>query len=242
MPSPFLFTPAFERAVEQALSPATFDAYRPLTRTTAFTDCLDLYTANTALSEALLGPMQTVEVAVRTAIRARLQHSFGVSWFRSGVLDFPPQSDSARALATLTLRYQQRKGHDGSPLYPTDEALGAVISNELTLGFWCSLFDKSFEELWRHCLRHAFPHVGRGLTRKEVSRRLHEIRRLRNRIAHHEQIVRYDLLYHYNAIVELMSFLNPIAAVWMSHHNRFQAVYREWQSLLPNPDQGPRSN
>lgn len=72
----------------------------------------------------------------------------------------------------LTLRYQQHKGQDGSPLYPTDEDLGEVISNELTLGFWCSLFGKSFEELWRQCLRHAFPQVGRGLTRKEVSRRL----------------------------------------------------------------------
>ena len=58
---------------------------------------------------------------------------------------------------------------------------------ERNFGFWAGLFDSQYEQKpWRVLLKPVFPHISRGLrTRGFVSKRLHNIRLLRNRIFHH---------------------------------------------------------
>jgi hypothetical protein len=105
--------------------------------------------------------------------------------------------------------------------------------SELSLGFWSSLFKRQYEDpLWRKTLGAAFPHVGGSLTRGQVFQRLDKIRLLRNRIGHHEQIIKYNLNDYYNEIIELVSWVCPITAIWLSHHNRFYEVIHEYQDPL----------
>ena len=59
------------------------------------------------------------------------------------------------------------------------------------------------------------------LTRKPLA----EIRTLRNRIAHHEPIVMWDLSRRYGKIMELTGWLSPATAEWCAAHNQFSQVY-----------------
>ncbi len=241
MQSGFLLTPPFEQAITRSLSSARLDSYAANDEMAGFPERIARYAANVALSEALFGPLQVTELTLRSAMVPQLEEAFGTRWFDPATIGFEQSSDSYRTLDKLRQKHAPGRRGGGQPSYPNDASLAQAIVPDLTLGFWMSLFDKQFEPLWRSHLRHAFAHVGRGLRRKEIRRRIDEIRRLRNRVAHHEQIIRYDLVYHYNSMIELISFINPIMAVWASHHNRFQETYNTYKALLPAPDSGPNT-
>jgi hypothetical protein len=68
----------------------------------------------------------------------------------------------------------------------TGAPVGKVIA-ELTFGFWPNLISKHFHPLWSASLHKAFPYA--HVPRRDVHFRLEVIRRLRNRIAHHEPIL-----------------------------------------------------
>lgn len=66
---------------------------------------------------------------------------------------------------------------------------------------------------------------GKGLRRKDFSGPLAPIRTLRNRIAHHEPIIEWDLPKHYGKMIEMTGWLCPAAAEWREAQSRFLEVY-----------------
>lgn len=54
----------------------------------------------------------------------------------------------------------------------------------VSFGFWAGLFSNHYEELWRHQLRHLFPHG--PIMRKNLTQRMRLLQRFRNRVAHHD--------------------------------------------------------
>jgi hypothetical protein len=96
----------------------------------------------------------------------------------------------------------------------------------LTFGFWTAMFGKEFVTLWRTTwYRIGTRPDGKSLGRKDFSRPLAPIRTLRNRIAHHEPIIDWNLPKHYGKILELTGWLSPAAAEWCVAHSRFLEVY-----------------
>ena len=75
------------------------------------------------------------------------------------------------------------------------------------------MFSPAYETLWRASLNAiaATPAGGR-LSRKQLSRRLTPIRLLRNRVAHHEPILHWDLRKHHLAMPEVTHWLSPPSA------------------------------
>ena len=62
------------------------------------------------------------------------------------------------------------------------------ILTQLTLGFWKSMFSSDFEDqLWKTALRKLFPN--KSITRTMVATWLEDIYLVRNRIAHHENVL-----------------------------------------------------
>jgi hypothetical protein len=217
----FVYTLDFERKIELALSRERLDTYREILPAGAtFVDLIQVYNANTAISEASMGPIQVVEITTRNSIHKHIANKYGDDWYQGNKLGLDPDGD--RAIKRLIRHYS------GSPRYNTPRTLAIKIVSELTLGFWTNLFRRQYEDpLWRKCLRFAFPHVGGALTRGDVYQVLDKIRRLRNRIGHHEQILHYDLNTHYNSIIDLLSWVIPVTAIWLSHHNRFYEVMEQ---------------
>jgi len=172
------------------------------------------YMWNTALSEALYGSLQGLEVTLRNKFHAQLSTRCGASWYENGavVLRYAQQDQVTRAKDQLR--------QQGKPLDPS-----RVIA-ELSFGFWVGLLSSKYENaLWRPHLRGVFAHAPSAFLRKDAHRVLDDIRFLRNRIAHHEPVLQRNLLAEHGEIITAIGWLCPVTAGWVAHHSRFAEVH-----------------
>lgn len=106
---------------------------------------------------------------------------------------------------------------------------GRIIS-ELSFGFWTSLFDTKFEmTLWK-TLRLSFPNCPKAIRkRKTMSSKFNSIRKLRNRIFHHEAVTwNLDVVKKYeNEILEAINWLNKDLINWMGDLNHLERIIEE---------------
>src|ERR1700694_4376445 len=100
-------------------------------------------------------------------------------------------------------------------------SVGKLVA-ELSFGFWTGLVGRQYEQtLWVPGLYRAFPNATRIVTagpegskkvklkRSQIAERLDAIRKLRNRIAHHEPIWDLGLQDRYREIIEAISWICP---------------------------------
>ena len=188
-----------------------------------------LYGQNTRLSEALYTPLQTLEVVLRNRIHAVLSERFGTHWFRSDLLVGPYQVEQVQS----ALDDLDRANKTVTP--------GRVVAS-LTFSFWTTMFNKDYEALWQQALhRIADRTAPKGLKRKNFSGPLTRIRLIRNRIAHHEPILGWDLPRHHDRMLELIDWLSPPAASWCRAYDRFPDVASQLNSrcILPASASAP---
>jgi hypothetical protein len=219
-------------ALEQALSSERFARYLAWADQDR-TGAVDLYGLNTRISESLYTPLQMLEVVLRNRIHSVLAEHRGEAWFNAagGIVVSPYQANQVeKAIEAL--------GKDGKAV-----TAGGVISS-LTFSFWTTLFHKDYETLWQQALyRIADPSAPRGLKRKSFSGPLTQVRLLRNRIAHHEPILGWDLRKHHERMLDMIAWLSPAAADWCRQHDRFPQVHPDGRLLhggnaLPGPPEG----
>jgi hypothetical protein len=182
---------------------------------------IELYTLNTRLSESFYTPLQALEIALRNRIHSVMTEARHEAWFRDdGALLGERQPDQlAKAIEDI-----EREGKDAAP--------GRIVA-ALTFSFWTSMFGKEYEALWQITLhRIASRPGGKGFKRKDFSGPLAAIRSLRNRVAHHEPIIMWNLPKHYDKIIELTGWLSPPAAEWCAANSRFRELYPAQRLIL----------
>ncbi len=88
------------------------------------------------------------------------------------------------------------------------------------------MFGTCYEEFWQTTLhRIGKKPNGKGLRRKDFSGPLTPIRTLRNRIAHHEPIVMWDIAKHHANMIDITEWIAPAAGAWCRSIDRFDQVY-----------------
>ena len=111
---------------------------------------------------------------------------------------------------------------------------GRIIS-ELAFGFWTSMFDVKFEKtLWKN-LRLAFPNCPKNIRkRKTMSAKFNAIRKLRNRVFHHEAITwNLNVLHNYkNDIIEGLNWLDKDLVKWASELNNVDEVINKHREII----------
>lgn len=199
--------------LEQALSLERFSRYLAWAGSDR-TQAIELYTLNARLSESLYIPLQMLEVALRNRIHAVMTEARHEQWFHdAGVLQGRWQTDQL----TKAIEDIREEGREPTP--------GRVVA-ALTFSFWTAMFGREYETLWQTTLhRIARRPDGKGLRHKDFSGPLSQIRALRNRIAHHEPILQWDLPRHHGNIVKLTGWLSPPAAEGCKAHSRFPEVH-----------------
>ncbi len=188
---------------------------------------LELYTLNTRISESLYTPLQSLEASLRNRIHAVLTEAFGdEGWFHQAAVLLNARQPEQLAKAIEDLKSVNKT--------PTPGRIAAALN----FGFWTAMFGPDYEGLWRASLhRIAAKPDGTGLRRKDFSGPLTPIRTIRNRIAHHEPIIMWDLRKHHKKMVELTRWLSPAAAAWCRENDRFEEVYpAERVSLASIPE------
>ena len=88
--------------------------------------------------------------------------------------------------------------------------------------------------LWQKLLKPCFPYMPRHLrTRKNVSVRFERIRRLRNRIFHHEPIwYWHDLANQHQDILEAIAWIEPAARDFVAVIDKFPDVYQNGRTVI----------
>jgi len=173
-----------------------------------------LYSWNIQVSAALQAPLGCLEVAYRNALHYRLSTLFGRGdWWLAPNIQL---HHTAQRMVTDAIQEIQRRRKRPTP--------GRTVA-ELSFGFWVSLLGSGTDyetRLWRPALRHAFP--GYRGRRAPLHREFDDVRRLRNRIAHHEAIHRHDLAADHERILRLLGYISPEYAAWVRLHDRVPEV------------------
>jgi hypothetical protein len=221
------YTPEFLADIDRTLSRARLSRY--LTAAGGNDEqALQLYEKNLALSEALFGVLHGLEIALRNSIHHVMSAATTrEDWYRNGLpLPWPTISNLSFTVPMIGMIEDARENAG------LRAPIGKVIA-ELTFGFWPSMLSKRFDLLWDPCLHKAFPHVTKP--RRIVHWRLELIRRLRNRIAHHERILTStnevytgfidQPMMALPAILECVRWISPPTAIWIVDTTRYnQAV------------------
>lgn len=144
------------------------------------TKALTLYRHNVKLCQKFYGILNVFEVVLRNAINNHYQEVFAdKEWIEhqmqiGGMIENAPQKNEVLRIIS-TLRQNGR--------YTNDRVVSSV-----SFGFWTHLFTRQPFRLGGQNLLRIFPNRTAGLGQRAVFNELMEIKRFRNRIAHHEAI------------------------------------------------------
>lgn len=204
--------------LEASFSPERLDTYLAVAQGDR-ERALKLYTRNTELSAAFYGPLQGLEVALRNALHRELTRLYGAAWYDNlaagldrvaleriadakrkiapGGGTVTPSKMVARLFVRLLglvarIGRPPRRGRPPGEL--RDDALAAGASARVPV-----------------------PHA---VTRIQAYQPLNALRKLRNRIAHHEPIFARPLLEDHERIVEVTGWISPGARMWIDRHSR----------------------
>jgi hypothetical protein len=169
-----------------------------------------LYIRNTEISASLYGVVQALEVGLRNVVHVRMSEALGSEeWWDRLPLHDEELNDVAAAKENIRCRQK-------------DVRPGRIVA-ELSFGFWVKLIAKSYEkQLWVPFLASRFP---AKLSRKALHDRLTSIKELRNRIAHHETLIRRNVVQDYADLTECIGWLSPTLRRWVEHYTDFPVVY-----------------
>jgi len=191
-------------AIRPLLSTRRLATYEATCGSTA--EAVRLYAWNIEVSAAAWGGFAVLEVCLRNAISTRLAaHTGHVDWWNSPLVTLRAQQQAAINAAT-------------GPSVTPDSVVAA-----LTFGFWTSLLANRYhQQLWVPAIHGAFP--GYRGRRGTLQQKLEDLRRLRNRLAHHEPIFNRDLAADHLAVLEILGWIEPAVRTWVERDSRLTAV------------------
>jgi hypothetical protein len=221
---PFQYSEKDLEWLQLCLSPDRLNPYYAKSRGDHWV-AFHLYVRNTELSASLYGVVQALEVGLRNRVHTKMTEDLGTEeWWDQLPLRDGEMEDIQAAKENISLRINgMRPGH---------------IVAELSFGFWVKMFANAYEkQLWVPHLRHCFP---AKISRKALHDRLTSIKDLRNRIAHHETLIKRKVDQDYADLMETIGWISPTLRRWVEHHNNFPNLYakRLPQKPKPAPPQG----
>lgn len=205
-------------ALEACVSPQRLAPYRTASGEPPEA-VLARYFWNVALCEALYPALHHAEVALRNALFRTVSKWHGSdTWVAGGPSPFLKAQERSAVSDLLAARHRARQ--------PTDPP---HMVSALHLGFWTGLLDVRYERgqiLWPHLLKSTFPGMPRRLrTRANALGRFDAVRRLRNRVFHHEPVWNVsDLRQKHTATFEAIGWISPAVRDLAAATDRFTEV------------------
>ena len=200
------------RTVHRSLSKARLQTYEKQAELYSCS-ALDLYTWNAQISSSMLVPLHFCEVTLRNAVSETLCKLYDDQWpWSLGFERSLPKAGYYKPASDLKAARNKAK------------TTGQVIP-ELKFVFWQKMFTRRFDDrIWLPEINSTFPNLPQESTPAESREKIYQdldiVRRLRNRIAHHEPIFQRNLARDYQTIHELVFFRCHETAHWMHTHQQ----------------------
>lgn len=193
------------------------------------------YLWNVALSESLHTCLQFAEVTLRNAIHEEMQGKFSDPfWFEDPSI---VKQGTIQAIGEVRRKLEREAHQEGcpNPVF-TDGDLVADTS----FGFWVAFFYAEYmtvspKALWSgHSLKRVFPYATNAdRAPKDLKKVLERVRRLRNRVSHHEPLWnRNNLVQAHAEVHRVIRWMNPEVEALVSSVDRFQAVFTAGESVF----------
>jgi hypothetical protein len=182
------------------------------------------YVNNMLLAEAMMPMLNVLEVALKNGTHQRLTTLYErADWWEAWTND-PSFAWQVREVVNAKVKLQRR----AEALTPDK------IIAELPFGFWSSLFNVQFQTILWKDLRLIFPRCPKPQRQRHVvSSALNQIRALRNRVFHHEQLLWLTptLIELHDKGVEVIGWLDPKLPPWLGSHDRLPATWAAAQPI-----------
>lgn len=179
---------------------------------------IKLYHWNALLSQSMYLPLQMWEIALRNKLNQFLIWKYNQSWpYDQRALRTFTRNDNRRLQETKDRFDPQRLARQ----VPTD----AIVA-DLSAGFWVSLVTKSYDIpfSWRYNLSRILPYAD-GLDRASVSTMSDRLLDLRNRVAHHEPILHFDLPLMRTDVATMVKGMCNTTSAYLDSSCTFQTVW-----------------
>jgi hypothetical protein len=204
----------FYKEIVDSLSKARFESYRFVGE--ADREALCKYVWNILLCESLYPGFQFLEVGLRNSIHSQISRvSGGKKWLTNeiGFLFQPEKEAIQKSKASIQSRATSL----------TEDILVA----EMSFGFWTSLLDTRYELMWPKIIKGVFPNMPKtDRTRKEASKLVNPVRKLRNAALHHHSIWHWKDLKNQHAMMKALIGYNSEALLLLySEIDRFPATF-----------------
>jgi len=204
-----VLSPALEAELLRCLSQPRLGTYRAAC-SNDFDRAMDLYIWNSQAAAAFYESLHLLEVALRNTLNNALTAHWSPTWYRDRSVPLSPGSRNEVAKAI------QRATQGG-----ITESPGRVVA-ELTFGFWWSLLGDNYDQrLWKPCLKQAFP---ASVRRRRLHATLDDLRRLRNRCAHHEPIFIRSLAADWQTLTGITGLFSTTYRIWVESVSRVPTV------------------
>lgn len=225
-------------AIERAISKQRLDSYATASDLDEI-DRVARYMWNMALVTALNPSLHVFEVTLRNAIYDASVRLVDLSRLR--MPDIPCWLDAEPTLLYVKEKEDVERAKSYLGAEPAFRTPGHLIG-KLGLGFWVQLTARVYNDLradgprlWPRGLPYVFPFKWPPGSRKNVPDhhdremiydRLHEVRELRNRAAHHEPLWDRDVAHRHARMLELLNWMNRNVAGALALFDPFPAVFQ----------------
>jgi hypothetical protein len=181
------------------------------------------YVNNMLLAEATMPMLNVLEIALKNGAHQRLAALYKRADWWDGWINAPSFAWQVREVSNARAKLQRR----AEALTPDK------IIAELPFGFWSSLFNVQFQSILWKDLRLVFPRCPKPQRQRHtISSALNQIRELRNRVFHHEQLLWLSpsLVDLHDKGVEVIGWLDPKLPPWLDSFDRLPAT---WAAVQP---------
>lgn len=178
---------------------------------------LRLYAWNLRISAAFYPLLACTEVAIRNCIVARIEQVCGPEWW------LEPKLNELLGKKGGAIVKKARHGIEQRGLAVSSGRLTA----ELSFGFWCNMLLPKYEPMLWNPLYQYFPHLPQTVSRLALEQRCHNVRDRRNRVSHHEPLLKRNLSQDYADNLELLRWISPEKAMWIKPTLEVMRVMRD---------------
>ena len=171
---------------------------------------------NIRVSNAFNYPLEILEVILRNSINSILIKYYGNKWYEE---DFLLNKHKETIKDVIDLLKQNKK----------DINLNNIISN-VSFGFWVDFFHLKYKNIFGNKLMETF---NQCLDPNFVNRKLSKVKNnIRNRIAHRENMIKYDIMNNYGSILQLISFIDKDIARYVDKNSDLKPLYLQHKDIL----------
>lgn len=163
-----------------------------------------LYEWNARIGASFHIPIQAAEVALRNRINLTLVAEFGQNWWSDA--KFLEIIEHDRDISTVKSRIEHMRLR-----LETDQIVAG-----LSFGFWVGMLKPKYNPpIWGRHLRTAFPSLPKEIGRDELFKLSGAVAKFRNRISHHEPLIKDDISQQHSNVVRLIAWICPDTARWV---------------------------